>query len=206
MWFSQNHTHYHDHMCLIALARVLGEHMPHFGPFGQSVSLRCLDTHTYEHKYTLKCVRRSNPFVPNVIQKKKIFYTFCFTYQWERCSQEGSLPYHSQSQVVYAYHVLNLSLQGCVWSKYHFWTLFLAWHENRNGCGHIMCLKHSPEYIDFKYIWVHGSISLGSSVFTEIQFLAFLALHRKRRGVARWNPAHVTSELSCVYTYQVLDL
>ena len=28
-----------------------------------------------------------------------------------------------------------------------------------------MYLKHSPNYIDSKYIWVHGSNSLGSSVF-----------------------------------------
>ena len=34
-------------------------------------------------------------------------------------------------------------------------------------------LKHSPDYIDSKYIWVHGSNSLGSSVFAEIPFLAF---------------------------------
>ena len=42
-------------------------------------------------------------------------------------------------------------------------------------------LKHSPDYIDSKYIWVHGSNSLGSSVFAEIPFLAFLALHREKK-------------------------
>ena len=38
-------------------------------------------------------------------------------------------------------------------------------------------IKHSPDYIDSKYIWVLGSNSLSSSVFAEIPFLAFLALH-----------------------------
>ena len=48
-----------------------------------------------------------------------------------------------------------------------------------------MYLKHFPECIDseYIYIWVHGSISLGSSVFTEIPFLAFLALHRGKEEV-----------------------
>ena len=55
-----------------------------------------------------------------------------------------------------------------------------------------MHLKHPPDHIDSKYIWVHESNSLGSSVLAEIQFLAFLALHRKERGVARWDSAHVT--------------
>ena len=35
-----------------------------------------------------------------------------------------------------------------------------------------MYLKHSPDYIS-KCILVHGSNSLGSSVFAEIPFLAF---------------------------------
>ena len=42
-----------------------------------------------------------------------------------------------------------------------------------------MYLKHSPDYIDSKYIWVHGSNSLGSRVFAELPFLAFLTLHRE---------------------------
>ena len=41
-----------------------------------------------------------------------------------------------------------------------------------------MYLKYSPDYADSKYIWVHGSNSLGSSVFVGIPFSAFLALHR----------------------------
>ena len=133
MWLWKNHTHYHDHMCLIALARVLGEHLPHFGLFGPSVSLRCLDAHTYEHKYTLKCVLRSNPFLPSVIQKSFFLHFFALHTNGRRCSQEGSHPYHSQSHVVYAYHVLSVSLQECVWSKYHFLTLF--WPDMKTEMG-----------------------------------------------------------------------
>ena len=48
--------------------------MPHFSPFGPNVSLRCQDTHIYEHKYILKCVCRSNPFDPSVIQKSFFFF------------------------------------------------------------------------------------------------------------------------------------
>ena len=46
--------------------------------------------------------------------------------------------------------------------------------------SYILYLKHSPDYIDSKCIWVHGSNFQSSSVFfcVEIPFLAFLALHR----------------------------
>ena len=44
-----------------------------------------------------------------------------------------------------------------------------------------MYLKHSPDYIDSKYIWVHGSNFLYSSVFAEIPILVFLALHREKK-------------------------
>ena len=33
-----------------------------------------------------------------------------------------------------------------------------------------MYFKHSPDYIDSKYVWVYGSNSLDSSVLTEIPF------------------------------------
>ena len=67
-------------------------------------------------------------------------------------------------------------------------------------------LKHSTDYIDSKYMWVHGSNSLGSSVFAEIPFLAFLALHRERKkcGRVETSPCYTQSEI--VYAYQVLDL
>ena len=42
-------------------------------------------------------------------------------------------------------------------------------------------LKHSPDYIDSKYIWVYGSNSLGSNVFAEIPFLSFLAIHQEKK-------------------------
>ena len=53
-----------------------------------------------------------------------------------------------------------------------------------------MYLKHSQDCIDSKYMssW---SNSLGSSVFADILFLTFLALHRKGRDVARWGTFYV---------------
>ena len=39
-----------------------------------------------------------------------------------------------------------------------------------------MHLKHSPDYIDSKYRWVHGSNSLVLYVFAEIPFLTFFSL------------------------------
>ena len=67
-----------------------------------------------------------------------------------------------------AYNVLNLSLKGFVWSKYHYWPFFGRDIIIEMGVVIYMYLKHSPDYIDSKYIWVHGSNSLGSSVFAEI--------------------------------------
>ena len=66
-------------------------------------------------------------------------------------------------------------------------------------------LKHSPDYIDSKYIWAHKSNSFGSSVFAEIPFLAFLALHRERKrcGQVGTSPCYTQSEI--IYAYQVLD-
>ena len=64
--------------------------------------------------------------------------------------------------------------------------------ETEMGVVIYMHLKNLPDYIDSKYIWVHGSNSLGSSVLAEIPFLSFLALHRKGIGMARWDPAHDT--------------
>ena len=64
--------------------------------------------------------------------------------------------------------------------------------ETEMGVVIYMHLKYPRDNIDSKYMWVHGSNSLGSSFLAEIPFLTFLALHRKGRSVARWNPAHVT--------------
>ena len=60
--------------------------------------------------------------------------------------------------------------------------------ETEMGVVIYMHLKHLLDFIDSKYIWVHGSIYLSSSVFTEIPFLVF----------------YFQSEV--VYTYQVLNL
>ena len=79
---------------------------------------------------------------------------------------------------MYAYHVLNLLFQKLVWPKYHFWPSFGPDIKTKMAVVIYMYLKHSPDYIDSKYIWVHGSNSLGSSVFVEIPFLVFLALCR----------------------------
>ena len=67
-------------------------------------------------------------------------------------------------------------------------------------------LKLSPDYIDSKCIWVHGSSSLGSSVFVEIPFLAFLALHRLRKRCGQMGPSPCYSQSEVVYAYQVLDV
>ena len=50
-----------------------------------------------------------------------------------------------------------------------------------------MYLKDSPDYINPKYIWVHGSNSLGSGVSAEILFCDILAFTGKEGGVARWD-------------------
>ena len=69
-----------------------------------------------------------------------------------------------------------------------------------SGCGHIHIPKTPPYYIDSKYIWVHGSNSLGSSVFAEIPFLAFLALHKERR-CGQVGPSLCYSQSEVVYVY-----
>ena len=52
------------------------------------------------------------------------------------------------------YHVLSLSLQGSVRPKYHFWHFFWPDMKTEMGVVIYMYLKHSPDYIDSKYIWV----------------------------------------------------
>ena len=69
-----------------------------------------------------------------------------------------------------------------------------------------MYLKHSADYIDCKYIWVHGSNSLDSSVFTKIPFLSFLALFRERKRCGQVGLKPCYSQSQVVYTYQALDL
>ena len=55
-------------------------------------------------------------------------------------------------------------------------------------------------------VWVHGSNSLGSSVFAEIPFLLFLAFHRKSKTCGQVGPSLCYSQSEVLYTYQVLDL
>ena len=69
-----------------------------------------------------------------------------------------------------------------------------------------MYLKHSSNYIDSKYIWIHWSNSLGSSAFVEIPFLALIALYRERKKCGQVGPSPYYSQSEVVYTYQVLDL
>ena len=78
--------------------------------------------HTYQPKYILICVCRFNSYHHSELKKKKNLFHFIYG---ERCSQEGSHPCYSQSEVVYAYHYFFcMLLQGFVWSKYHFFPLF----------------------------------------------------------------------------------
>ena len=54
-------------------------------------------------------------------------------------------------------------------------------------------LKHSPDYIDSKHLWVHGSKSKGSSICADIPFFflffAFSALYRKRKRCSQVEPS-----------------
>ena len=64
-----------------------------------------------------------------------------------------------------------------------------------------MYLKHSQEYIDSKYIWLHVSNAIGSSVSAEIQFLAFLALHRERKRCGKVEPCPYYSQSKVIHAY-----
>ena len=50
------------------------------------------------------------------------------------------------------------------------------------------------------------SNSLGSGVFADIPFLAFLALHKKWKRCGQVGPSPFYSQSEVVYTFQVLDL
>ena len=73
----------------------------------------------------------------------------------KRCRQEESRPCFSQSQVLCAYHVLSLSPHWFVWPN----TIFLAfiWPDIKTEVGVViyMNLKHSPDFIDSKYIYIY---------------------------------------------------
>ena len=84
-----------------------------------------------------------------------------------------------------------------------FWPFFGPDKKTEMGVVIYMYLKDSPDYIDSKYIWVYGSNYLGSSVFAEIPFLAFLALHRERKRYGQVGPCSCYSKNEVVYAYQV---
>ena len=90
--------------------------------------------------------------------------------------------------------------------KVPFLSFFGLDMKTEMGIVVFMYLKHSPDYINSKYIWIHGSNSLGSSVFDEIPFLAFLGLHRERRWCGQVGPSPCYSQSEFVHAYQVLDL
>ena len=102
--------------------------------------------HTYIQTYAqikiyIKCVCGPNSLGPSLIQNFFFLALFALHTNEIRCNQEGFHPCYSQSQIVYAYHVLNLSLQGIVGQSTFFGFFFWAWHEHRNGCGHTHVLK-----------------------------------------------------------------
>ena len=155
VWLWQNYNHYHAHR----------EHMPKFDPFGPNVWLWCLDTyiqtyiHTYKPKYILKWVCGSNSLGPILSQNFLFlgghFFSVHTNGKW--CSKEGSHPCYSQSQFVCAYHVLSLSHKGFVWPN----TFFFCGPDMKTEMGVViyMYLKHFPDHIDSKYIWVHDLTS-----------------------------------------------
>ena len=83
--------------------------------------------------------------------------------------------------------------------------LALFWPDMNIEMGIVICmyLKHSSGYIDSKYICVHWSNSLGSSVFAEILFLALIALRREKKRCGQVGPSPCYSQSEVAYTYQV---
>ena len=83
-------------------------------------------------------------------------------------------------------------------TKVHFWLFF--GHDMSTEMGVVMYMysNHPLDYIDSKYIWVHGSNSIGSSIlFADIPYLAILVYHRKRMkcGQVGPSPCYSQSEL-----------
>ena len=93
------------------LNQVLGEHMQIFDFYSQSVLLWYLDTYIYKLKNQniFKCVSGPDPISLSIIQIDIcLWHYFILHTNGKRCSQEGFRSCYSQSQVVYAYNVLNL--------------------------------------------------------------------------------------------------
>ena len=120
--------HYHVHMCFTLHTQGLGENMPNSSHFSPSILVVLpIHTHvqtyinTYEEKHILKSVCESNSLGPSVIQKLSFWHFFAKHTNGKWCSKEESHPCHSQSQIVYAYHVLSMPLHGLVCTIF-FWT------------------------------------------------------------------------------------
>ena len=148
--------------------------------------------HIYEPKYILKYVPGSNSLGPSIIQKFLFWYFFALHTNGKRCSQEGFCPCYSHSQIVYACHIFKSVATSICLVKYHFWTSFGPDRKTEMGVVIYMHLKHSPDYIDSKYIWVHWSNSLGQVFLIKYHFYHIQPCSGKGRGLARWDPAHVT--------------
>ena len=121
----------------------------------------------------LKCICGSNSLYPRVIQKFYFWPFFSLAANRKRCGQEGSHLCHSQSEVVYACHVLIWFIQRFGWPKFHILFSFGLNMKIKMGVVIHIYVNQSPDYIDSKYICAHGSHSLGSSIFTEIPFWYF---------------------------------
>ena len=143
------------------------------------------------------------PLVQALFRSSLFFWHFFSSHiNGKKCNLEGFCPYCSQISVVCAYDVLSPSLKGFVWSKYLFWPNIIT----EMGVVIYRYLKNFPDYIDSKYIWVHGSNSLSSSVFAKNSIFGIFSLHRERKkcGQVGSSPSYFHSEV--VYTYQVLNL
>ena len=55
--------------------------------------------------------------------------------------------------------------------------------KSEMGVVNCMYLKHSPDYIDSKYIWVYESNSLGSGVFVEIPIIVIFSITQVKEQV-----------------------
>ena len=96
----------------------------------------------------------------------------------------------------------SLTQKVCL-TKIPFVAIFWPDRDTKVGVVIYMYSKYSPDYIDSKYIWVHGSNSLGSGVLTEISFLTFLAYYRERKTCGQVGPNTCYSQNEVIYIYQV---
>ena len=154
---------------ILAVTGVNFEFTVHFGPKVWPLCHTCIHTCTRTH--TCICTHTDTHISIYLSIYLSIYHSiylsmclylylylsiYIFISNGKKCSQEGFHPCYSQSQVVYALHVLSSSLQGFVWLNGPFLALVLALQETEMGVVIYMYFKHSPDYIESKYIWVHG--------------------------------------------------